>query len=51
MVDNLLSKVIGWIDQLFNFGNNYSGLLVWGFVAMMVAKFLKVNLRVGVGKK
>jgi hypothetical protein len=46
-IDNLTSKTISWVDQGFSFFNKYSSLLVYGVVAMMIAKFAKVNLRIG----
>jgi hypothetical protein len=46
-IDNLTSKTISWVDQGFAFFNKYSSLLVYGVVAMMIAKFAKVNLRIG----
>lgn len=46
-IDTVISKVIGWIDDLFSFGKQYSDLLVFGVLAMMVAKFMKVQLKVG----
>jgi hypothetical protein len=51
MIDTMISKVVGWVDQIFVFAKQYSSLLVWGVVAMMVAKFMKVNLKVNAGKK
>lgn len=47
MVDTLLSKIISWIDDLFSLAKEYSHLLVFGVLAMMIAKFMKVNLKVG----
>lgn len=46
-IDQLTGKTISWIDQVFAFFNKYSNLLVYGVVAMMVAKMMKVNLRIG----
>lgn len=46
-IDNLTNKTISWVDQGFSFFNKYSNLLVYGVVAMMIAKFAKVNVRVG----
>lgn len=46
-IDNLTNKTIGWIDQVFSFANKYSNLLIYGVVAMMIAKMMKINLRVG----
>lgn len=51
MIDTMLSKVVGWVDTLFDLGKQYSNLLVFGVLAMMVAKFMKVNLKMNVGKK
>ena len=46
-IDNLTSKTISWVDQGFAFFNKYSSLLVYGVVAMMIAKFAKVNVKLG----
>lgn len=47
MVDNLTNKIIAWLDQIFTWANQYSNLLIYGVVAMMVAKMLKVKLNLG----
>jgi hypothetical protein len=46
-IDTITNKTISWVDQIFGFANKYSNLLIYGVVAMMVAKMLKVNLKVG----
>lgn len=46
-IDNLTNKTIGWIDQVFSFVNRYSNLIVYGVVAMMVAKMAKFNFKIG----
>lgn len=46
-IDNLTNKTISWVDQGFAFFNKYSSLLVYGVVAMMVAKLMKINLKLG----
>lgn len=51
MVDGMINKVVGWVDQVVIFVKQYSSLLVWGILAMMVAKFMKVKLNVNTGKK
>jgi hypothetical protein len=47
MIDQLTSKVIGWIDQIFTFGNKYSDLLIYGVIAMMIAKMAKFKIKIG----
>ena len=47
MVNSLTAKIIGWLDQIFSWANQYSNLLIYGVVAMMVAKMLKVKLNIG----
>ena len=44
-VDLMINKVVSWIDQAFSFVSQYSGLFVWGFVAIMVSKMFKLNVR------
>lgn len=46
-IDTITNKTISWVDQGFSFFNKYSSLLVYGVVAMMVAKMVKVNLKLG----
>jgi hypothetical protein len=46
-IDNMMSKSIGWIDQIFSFATRYSDILIYGVVAMMFAKLMKVNLKIG----
>jgi hypothetical protein len=54
-VNNLVNKVTGWIDNLFNsFGfytQGYSQYLVYGLLIFLLSKMLKVKLDVNVGKK
>lgn len=47
MIDNLTNKTIGWVDQVFSWANQYSNLLIYGVVAMMIAKMMKINLKLG----
>jgi hypothetical protein len=47
MIDQLTSKVIGWIDQIFSFANKYSDLLIYGVIAMMIAKMAKFKVKIG----
>lgn len=47
MIDNLTNKIISWIDQMFSFAGKYSNLLIYGVVAMMIAKMMKVKLNIG----
>lgn len=46
-IDNLTNNTISWIGQLFNFGNAYSSLLVWGVFAIMVSKLVKFKVNFG----
>jgi hypothetical protein len=46
-IDNMMNKSISWIDQIFAFASRYSDILIYGVVAMMFAKLMKINLRVG----
>lgn len=46
-IDTLTTKTISWVDQVFTFFNKYSSLLVYGVVAMMIAKMAKINLKIG----
>jgi hypothetical protein len=46
-IDQLIAKVIEWVDYGVTFVKQYSGLIVYGVVAMMVAKMLKVKLNIG----
>lgn len=43
-IDQILSNVVKWINEMFSFVKRYSDIFVWGFVAMMVAKLLKVKI-------
>lgn len=45
-IDNLTSKTISWVDQGFTFFNKYSSLLVYGVVAMMIAKMAKFKFNI-----
>lgn len=49
-VDLLTNKTISWVDQVFGFANKYSNLIVYGVVAMMIAKLAKFKITLG-GKK
>lgn len=46
-IDNLTNKTISWIDQVFSFANRYSDLIVYGVVAMMIAKMAKFKVNIG----
>jgi hypothetical protein len=46
-VDTLISKMISWVDYGVSFVKQYSNLIVYGVVAMMVAKLMKINLKIG----
>lgn len=46
-IDLLTSKTVSWIDQVFTFANKYSDLIVWGVLAMMVAKLAKFKIAMG----
>jgi hypothetical protein len=46
-IDTLTNKTVGWVDSIFSFFNNYSNLLVYGVVAMMVAKLMKFKFSFG----
>lgn len=46
-IDNLTNKTISWIDQVFIFVNKYSNLIVYGVVAMMIAKMAKFKINIG----
>lgn len=43
-IDVLISKTVSWIDQIFSFGNKYSNIIVYGVLAMMVAKMAKLKI-------
>lgn len=43
-IDVLISKTVGWIDQMFSFVNQYSNIIVYGVLAMMVAKMMKLKI-------
>lgn len=47
MVDQMFSKVVDWIDQAFTFMQRYSDIIIWGVVAMMVAKLAKFKIKIG----
>jgi hypothetical protein len=47
MIDELTGKVIGWVDQVVSFGNRYSDLLIYGIIAMMIAKMAKFKIKIG----
>lgn len=46
-IDTVMNKSISWIDQGISFVMRYSDLFVYGFVAMMVAKLVKFNVKLG----
>jgi hypothetical protein len=46
-IDTLTNKTVSWIDTIINLGSKYSSLLVWGVLAMMVAKMAKFNVKMG----
>ena len=46
-IGTMMGKSISWIDQGISFVMRYSDLFVYGFVAMMVAKLVKFNVRLG----
>lgn len=46
-IDVVMNKSISWIDQMFAFVMRYSDLFVYGFVAMMFAKLMKFNFKIG----
>ena len=46
-IDNLTNKTISWIDQIFGFMKQYSGILVYGVVALMIAKMAKFKITLG----
>lgn len=46
-IDTIMQKVISWIDQVFSFANRYSDLIVYGVVAMMIAKVAKFKINIG----
>jgi hypothetical protein len=50
MLNNLTNKTIGWVDQIFGWAGQYSNLLIYGVVAMMVAKLAKLKINIGGGK-
>lgn len=47
MVDRLFAQVVDWIDAGFTFLQKYSGIIVWGVVAMMIAKLAKFKINIG----
>jgi hypothetical protein len=46
-IGTMMNKSISWIDQIVAFVMKYSDLFVYGFVAMMLAKVVKFNVKVG----
>jgi hypothetical protein len=46
-IDNLTNKTISWVDQIFGFMQQYSNILVYGVVALMVAKLAKFKISLG----
>ena len=46
-IDTMMDKSISWIDTGISFVLKYSDLFVYGFVAMMVAKLVKFNVKLG----
>jgi hypothetical protein len=46
-IDTVMNKSISWIDQIFAFAMKYSDLLIYGVIAMMFAKLMKFNIKVG----
>lgn len=49
LINVMVNKIASWIDNLFSlFGfytERYSGLMVWGFLAIMMAKMFKLNVK------
>lgn len=47
LINVMINKLVSWIDNLFSlfgfYSERYSGLLVWGFVAIMFAKIFKIK--------
>lgn len=46
-INALTNKSISWIDQIFGFMGQYSSLLVYGVLAMMIAKMAKFKVTLG----
>lgn len=46
-INLLTQKTVGWVDQVFGFASQYSSLIVYGVVAMMVAKLAKFKISIG----
>lgn len=49
LINVMVNKLSSWIDNLFSlfgfYSERYSGLIVWGFIGLIVAKFLKLNIK------
>lgn len=54
-VDDLVGKITGWVDKLFEFfglyTSKYSKYLVYALMLFVVSKILKVNLKLDTGGK
>lgn len=52
-VSDLISKITGWIDHLFGWGDTYtagySKLLVYGLLIFLLSKMLKIKLNINSG--
>lgn len=44
-IDTMMTKVLGWTDQIISFIMEFKLIFVIGFLAMMVSKFAKFNLK------
>lgn len=48
MINMMVNKISAWIDSLFQFfgfySERYSGLIVYGFLALILAKIFKIKL-------
>lgn len=53
-INGLIDKMTGWIDHLFGWGdvgvNNYSKLLVYGFLIFLGSKMIKIKWNLNTGK-
>jgi hypothetical protein len=43
-VDTIIGKVIGWVDAGISFILQYKDVFVWGFLAVMVSKMMKLKI-------
>jgi hypothetical protein len=45
-IDKLLTSTLSWVDKMINFIIEFKMIFVIGFLAMMVSKAFKVNIKI-----